>query len=214
MELKRLISHFTYRIEPKPEGGFVAHGSDPSVPPLEAPTREELQQKIQANINAALTAQFPGLNLNLENKQVKFAFHIEHNPGGGFILQSSDGKELSIVGNTHAEIEAHFAEKVAGLLGKHLMPELTQALAAQAGSGNVQVVVNRTVSFSTGPSQATSGVGAALLPGSMPAQNLGDGSNGNFGPPIAPEASNFWPVLRFVLALVIIATLIYFYRHR
>ena len=25
MELKRLIKHFTYRIEPKPEGGFIAH---------------------------------------------------------------------------------------------------------------------------------------------------------------------------------------------
>jgi hypothetical protein len=43
MELKRLISHFTYRIEPKPGGGFIAHPADPSVAPLEAPTREELQ---------------------------------------------------------------------------------------------------------------------------------------------------------------------------
>ena len=40
MELKRLITHFTYRIEPKPEGGFIAHATDPTVPPLEAPTRE------------------------------------------------------------------------------------------------------------------------------------------------------------------------------
>jgi hypothetical protein len=32
MELKRLISHFTYRIEPKPEGGFIAHASEPGVP--------------------------------------------------------------------------------------------------------------------------------------------------------------------------------------
>src|SRR5205807_9887900 len=41
MEIKRLITHFTYRIEPKPEGGFIAHAADPSVPPLEASTREE-----------------------------------------------------------------------------------------------------------------------------------------------------------------------------
>ena len=34
MELKRLISHFTYRIEPKPGGGFIAHASDPAVAPL------------------------------------------------------------------------------------------------------------------------------------------------------------------------------------
>src|SRR5215467_4154143 len=90
MELKRLITQFTYRIEPKPEGGFIAHPTDPSVPPLEAATRTELQQKIQANITAALAADFPGLKLPLENKEVKFAFHVEPQPGGGFILQSTD----------------------------------------------------------------------------------------------------------------------------
>src|SRR5438309_694326 len=84
MEIRRLITHFTYRIEPKPEGGFIAHTTDPSVPPLEAPTREELQQTIQANIAAAVAAEFPGLKLPLENKEVKFAFHIEHKPGGSF----------------------------------------------------------------------------------------------------------------------------------
>jgi hypothetical protein len=141
--LKRLITHFTYRIEPKPEGGFMAHASDPTVPPLEAPTREELQQKIQANIAAALAAEFPGLKLPLENKELKFAFHIEHKPEGRFILQSTDGKELPITGATHAEIENHFVEKVLGLLAKHLTPELSQALAGQLGSGDVKVFVNR-----------------------------------------------------------------------
>ena len=81
MELKRLITHFTYRIAPKPEGGFIAHATDPTVPPLEAPTREELQRKIQANIAAGLASEFPGLKLPLENQQLKFAFHIERKPG-------------------------------------------------------------------------------------------------------------------------------------
>ncbi len=105
MELKRLIQHFTYRIEPKPEGGFIARATDPSVPPLEAPTREELQQKIQANIAAALATEFPGLKLPLNNKEVHLAFHIEHKPGGGFVLQSTDGSAPPIFGATHAEIE-------------------------------------------------------------------------------------------------------------
>ena len=63
MDLKRIISTFTYRIEPNPQGGFIAHANDPNLPPIEAPTREELQQKIQANISAALAREFPGLNL-------------------------------------------------------------------------------------------------------------------------------------------------------
>ena len=62
MDIKRIISTFTYRIEAKPEGGFVARASDPSLPPLEAPTRQELQQKIQANISAAMSKEFPGLS--------------------------------------------------------------------------------------------------------------------------------------------------------
>src|SRR6266478_9672244 len=90
-DLKRIISTFTYRIESNPEGGFIAHATDPSLPPLEATTREELQQKIQANIAAAVEAELPGLKLPLENKEVTFAFHIEHQPGGGFVLQSTDG---------------------------------------------------------------------------------------------------------------------------
>jgi len=53
MELKRLISHFTYRIEPKPGGGSIAHPADPSVAVLEAPTREELQKKIQETFSPA-----------------------------------------------------------------------------------------------------------------------------------------------------------------
>jgi hypothetical protein len=74
MELKRLITHFTYRIEPKPGGGFVAHASDPTLPPLEAGTREELQHAIQANIAAAVAAEFPGLKLPGESQELKFDF--------------------------------------------------------------------------------------------------------------------------------------------
>ena len=120
MELKRLITHFTYRIEPKPEGGFIAHATDPTVPPLEAPTREELQQKIQANIATALAAEFPGLKLPLENRQLKYAFHIELKPGGGFAIHSADPGAKPVQGATHEEIESHFAEKLIGFVGKTL----------------------------------------------------------------------------------------------
>ena len=210
-ELKRLITHFTYRIEPKPEGGFMAHASDPTLPPLEAPTREELQQKIQVNIGAALAAEFPGLKLPLENKELKFGFHIEHKPEGGFILQSTDGKGLPIIGATHAEIENHFVEKVVGLLAKHLTPELSQALAGQLGSGDIKVFVNRKVGFSTGSSTPT-----LSDPNSIQAANA---QNTQFvrsadNSPIMPERSSSGTILRFVLTLAIVAALMYFFLHR
>src|SRR5215471_15383935 len=147
MELKRLITHFTYRIEPKPEGGFIAHATDPGVPPLEAPTREELQQKIQTNIAAAVAAEFPGLKLPLENQQLKFAFHIECKPGGGFAIHSADPNAQSIEAGTHEEIESHFSGKLIDILGKHFMPELSQVLAAQGNSGDIKVFVNNKMNF-------------------------------------------------------------------
>jgi hypothetical protein len=209
MEIKRLLTHFTYRIEPKPEGGFIAHATDPNVPALEAPTREELRQKIQANIAAAVAAEFPGLKLPLENKEVKFAFHIEHKPGGGFVLQSTDGKGLPITGSTHAEIENHFAEKVLGALGKALVPELSQALAGQPGSGDVKVFVNRKVGFSSSP-KFWSDHASSMPVGNTNFSNVLNSTNS----PITPEPSNIWPIVRFLLAALILAGLVYFLRHR
>lgn len=139
MELKRLISRFTYRIEPKP-GGFIAHAADPSVAPLEASTREELQKKIQENILSGLSAQFPGLKLPIENQDLQFAFHIERKPEGGFVIHSSDPTAEPIEVLTHNDIESRFAEKIIGFVGKHLTPELSPALAAQGDSGDIKLV--------------------------------------------------------------------------
>jgi len=209
MELKRLLSHFTYRIEPRPEGGFIAHASEPGIPPIEAPTRAELQQKIQANIAAALGTEFPGLKLPLENKEVNFAFHVEHAPDGGFILQSTDGKDLPIIGSTHAEIQSKFAEKLLGALGKDLMPEFSKALAA-ADSGDVKVVVKRNVRFSL-TSHKPDSDSAGLMQGDKPeAASLLSAGNS----PLMPEANKLWPMVRLLLVALMIAAIFYFLRHR
>jgi hypothetical protein len=84
MDLKRLVSQFSYRIEQKPEGGFIAHASGPSIPPLEAPTREELLKVIQQKVVANLSTEFPDLKLALDGTQHQFAFHVERTPAGGF----------------------------------------------------------------------------------------------------------------------------------
>jgi hypothetical protein len=233
MELKRLITHFTYRIEPKPEGGFIAHATDPSVPPLEAPTREELQQKIQANIAAGLVAEFPGLKLPVENQELKFAFHVERTPTGGFSIHSADPNAQSIEGATHEEIESHFAEKLIAFVGKHFMPELSQALAAQGNSGDIKVFVNRKVDLTvkTGSNQMSLGVGRDLPPagstqqdnvkvedaklGAPKTTNSYFGSGGDTIPnsPITAETSSSGTIFRFLLTLLIIAALMYFFAH-
>ncbi len=223
VDLKRIISTFTYRIEPNPRGGFIAHANDPSLPPLEAPTRPELQQKIQANIGVALAKEFPELNLPSGgpasgNKELKFNFHIEAKPGGGFSLHSHDPNATTIEGASHEEIEYPFAEKLAGVVGKYLLPELSQALAKQGGSGDIKVFVDRKVSFTASPGSQEPPFdnlqnfqpSGTLQPGA----NLGDILNAGDSSPITREAGTSWPILRFFLVLLVVAALMYFFRHR
>src|SRR6476659_2185693 len=87
MEFKRLFSQFTYHIEAKPEGGFIARASDPTLPPLEAPNQMELRQKIQDSINASIQTQFPGLKLPPNNR---VSFHLERQADGSVAFHSSD----------------------------------------------------------------------------------------------------------------------------
>jgi hypothetical protein len=241
MELKRLISHFTYRIEPKPGGGFIAHPSDPSVAPLEAPTREELQKKIQENILAGLSAQFPDLKLPLENQDLQFAFHIERKPEGGFVIRSSDPNAEPIEVLTHNDMESRFAEKIIGFVGKHLIgelqaqpapvtPELSQALATQGNSGDIKVFVNRKTGVTVNAGSHTLKLGPAgnlTAPTSISntttiieAANVkpADGTSGTLGgtisnTPIAPEARGGGKVFRFLLLVLVAAALVYFFSH-
>ena len=230
MELKRLISHFTYRIEPKPGGGFIAHPADPSVAPLEAPTREELQKKIQEKILASLGAQFPGLKLPLENQDLQFAFHIERKPEGGFVIHPSDPTAEPIEVLTHNDMESRFAEKIIGFVGKHLTPELSQSLAAQGNSGDIKVFVKGKTGVTVNAGSHTLSLGLArnlAAPTSISNTttiieaadaNLTDGISGRLGgtisnTPIMPEASSGGKVFRFLLLVLVAWALVYFFLH-
>jgi len=219
MEIKRTISKVIYRIEPKPEGGFIARSSDPGTPPLEASTREELQRKILAAINATLDAEFPRLNLPVENKQLKFAFHIEAKPGGGFMAHSTDPSQPPIEGATREEVEQHLAERLAGALGNNLLPELSQALGKPNDSGDVKVFVNRKVGFgaSLGSHKLTLGnVRGFPSFSTIQAQDVKNESGVDLASnsPIVPEAAGNWRLFRFLLGLLALAALIYFFLHR
>jgi hypothetical protein len=227
MELKQLVQQFAYRIEPKPEGGFIARCSDPTVPPLEAPTREELQQQIQARLRAALQEKFPGLNLPpLENKQVKWEVHIDRKPGGGFTVHSDQQESAGLNPETQQKID-HFAEELLGFVDKHF-PDMSQAIAAQVGGRDLQVFTSETA-------RVTMNKGAALgAQDLLPARLLQDGAEKsqdvsleatNTGSaainsaaitnaPITPEASGAGKVFRFLLAFLVLAVLIYFFLHR
>ena len=191
------------------------------------PTREELQKKIQQNILAGLSAQFSGLKLPVENEDLQFAFHIERKPEGGFVIHSSDPNAEPIEVLTHNDMESHFTEKIIGFVGKHLTPELSQALAAQGNSGDIKVFVNRKTGVTVNAGSHTLSLGLArnlTAPTSMSktttiieAANAKptDGSSGGMisNTPIVPEASSSGKVFRFLLLVLVAAALVYFFLH-
>jgi len=233
MDIKRLITHFTYHIEPKPDGGFIARASDPTLPPIEAPTRWELNDKVRQNISTALAAEFPGLNL-LGNQQLKVAFHIERTPDGSFSIHSSDPNSPSTEAAPH-EIESKFAEKLIGYMGKHVMSQLSPELAAQISSGDIKVFVNRnglagnSDLLTPTDAQAISPLFSSLNPDSKAGGTLNNstlaGTNTEGFPastigysgdsPIKRSTGSNAAILRFLLALLIMGAIMYFFlRHR
>src|SRR5437667_1865074 len=70
VELKRIITKFTYRIEPKPEGDSIPHAVVPTIRPLEAQSRLSLKQKFQANITPTRPPKSQVLNTPAETKNL------------------------------------------------------------------------------------------------------------------------------------------------
>ena len=213
VDFKQLLSTFTYRIEQKPDGGFAAYPSDPNLPSIEAPTRMELNQKIQQNINGALATQFPGLALPDHNNERKVSFHLEAKPGGGFTVHYS--KPNAAPGDTHAQdVEFPFGEKLIGLMGRYLTPEVLQKLQQKGADGELNVVVNRKefkTSFANQDLSAGSAENFSMLSSSGPTMGT---IGANDSSPIMPETSNTWKIFRFLLTLLLACALVYFFTHR
>ena len=87
--MKLSEKHITYRwkIESKPEGGFIARADNPA-DTIEAATREEIEAKIREKLVALLGSDFSGLDLTQPGTHVetdgekKFSFSLGQ-PGSG-----------------------------------------------------------------------------------------------------------------------------------
>jgi hypothetical protein len=227
MELKQLVKQFSYRIEPKPEGGFIARSTDPTVPALEASTREELQRQIAEKFSAAISQSFPGLKIPVQTKTSKFEFNIERKPDGGFSVHSTElgGSTDSPV--NHEKMD-HFAEELLGFVDKHF-PDLKGALIEKAMSqGQIPLAKDGSI-----PQNALGALANTenLLP-TNPMANVvatvttsisrnGKQINGSLGDvgriidnnPITPQAGGNWKLFRFLLVALGLAVFAYFVLH-
>jgi|SRR6266498_3669348 len=234
MEIKRLVSKYVYRIEPKTDGGFIARATDPNVPPLEAPTRVELQQKIQSTILAGLSADFPSLKLPPQSHELKFSFHVERQANGSFDVHSSDSSAAPITATSHDQIESHFVEKLISFVAKHMMPEASEALRSQLASGDIKVFINKTSGFTVSTSHETTGSQLAELsssssqfpdssietssPGpiisnSAPNTTTGDTGKPIDSSPITPGGGSSSKTFLLLVAILALLALAYFFFH-
>jgi len=109
------------------------------------------------------------------------------------------------------------------------MPELLQALAAQGNSGDIKVFVNRKTGASVHAGSQELSFGTTQGPPTDGSIQLDDtkiedlklvdakttsadfSSAALANSPITPETSSSWSIFRFLLALLIIAALMYFF---
>lgn len=214
MEIKRTISRVIYRIEPKPGGGFIARCDDPTVPPLEAASRFELEQQIKDKISSEVESQIPGLKITLEKKIVSF----DNKSDGSSIFQAG------VEGGAKQAVEQWLTDKAAALVEKKLPPELLDQLKNQNLSGDIKVKVTKfggTTNFrreyviSKGNAgqllsrflgrQKNSG---ALQPTAPVSSSFSDTSlDGNS--PITPVSSSSFP--RFLAAALVVIGILFFF---
>jgi predicted RNase H-like HicB family nuclease len=98
-------NQFSYRIEPKPEGGFVAKPAEPGLPTIEGATREEVQQKIQEAITDMIGKQLPAIfklgNLSLRlNSNINFTTRTQSNAQTGMNALSNAPVQSSMLTDT------------------------------------------------------------------------------------------------------------------
>jgi hypothetical protein len=223
MEIKRTISRIAYRIEQKPEGGFIARCSDPNVPPLEGASRFELEQQIQAKITAEMESQFPGLKIPFNTSETKF-ITLGTKPDGSIFSESGNSSVQPAEGGNKNAVEHWLADKAVSLVEKNLPPELIEQLKHQAVDGKITIAVTklggkdkvrRDYIVSNGNDllsrflkgrQKTSG---ALEP-TNPVSASFSGTNLDSTSPITP-VSGSGPFLRFLLAAIVLVGILFFF---
>lgn len=225
-DFKTTITRMFWRIEPKPEGGFIARCSDATVPPLEGATKAEVQQKIQEKLTSDLASQFPGLKLNLGKPETKSfsVVSLDKTP------PSPDTTAQPAEGGVKGAITRWVTENAAAALEKKLPPELVEQLKSQALEGKLKITVTKTTNVGSGEVETRANTfsftGAKLpfgssapatgasgsLPPSSPVSASFSGTQLDTGSPITP-ASGSSSFLKFLFAALVVLGLMFLFLH-
>jgi len=208
IDLKHIIQRIPFKIEPKPGGGFIAHATDPTVQPIEAPTREELHQKILA----AVSAEFPELGIPGEGKKINVSLLVKTS-NGGFSFSSNPDASARI---TNAADSVNPAlEKLLGFAFRHLAPKLAKQVASQAGTASFKLTINEKTALgvnSTPQGLTLDSPKNPALPSQASDIPMLDAGTGTIdGRPITPEPNNLGRIFKFIVWAMILGVLAYLY---
>jgi len=208
IDLKHLIQRIPFKIEPKPDGGFIARATDPTVLPIEAPTREELHQKILA----AVSAEFPELGIPGDGKKINVSFQIKTSNGGFSFSSNPDAS----AGTTNAAESMNPAlERLLNFASKHLAPEIAKQVASQAGAASFKLTINEKTALGVNSTTQALTFGSPKNPGlqnqasDIPTLNAGTGTID--GRPITPEPSNLSRMFKLIVWAMILGAVAYLY---
>ena len=207
-DLKHLIQRIPFKIEPKPDGGFIARATDPTVPPIAAPTREELQQKILA----AVRAELPELDIPGNGKKINVSLQVKTS-NGGFSFSSNSGTSAGAA--NAADFTNPALEKLLSFASRHLAPELAKQLALQAGKASFKLTIDEQTAVGVHPAAQGRTFGSSKDPALQnPANDIPtlDAATGTIdGRPITPEPSNLGRIFKFIVWVMILGVLAYLY---
>lgn len=229
MEIKRTISRIFWHIDAKPEGGSIARSNDATVPPLEAATRAELEDKIkikEEKMVAEMNGLFPGLKLDLA-KPGSTLISLEAHADSGVIMQPGDASRQSAEAGTKKGLDNWLTQNALTLLAKQLPPDVAEQLKEQAHDGKLKIVVGEptklnlqtqvrtnVITYETGktpfglssPEQKTPGAlqPSAPVPASFSTSQLDTGS------PITPVSGGNSFILFLLAAIVLLGLLLLF----
>jgi hypothetical protein len=225
MDIKKTNISFSYRIEEKPGGGFIAHTSDPTMETIEAATKQEIEQKIHARMNDLFGAGLPGFvrnklfdGLSAMSTSSQFSYHIEEKTGGGFTAHFNDPKLESLQGASREEVAQKLRETFGELLGPQhpLIAEMVDRALTQ----KINETHHTNFHFSLGSASQTSQSNFSQSNFSqpdLPQPGLSQPgllqSSSSMGPILPADRSGMSGIVWRVIIALLVGLLVYFLLH-
>jgi hypothetical protein len=200
MDLKNIVTKESYQIEATPLGGYIARPNKPGLDPIEGATKEDVERqidaKIESSIEKALPDTFGKYGFTSRRSVSKFSYRLEEKPEGGFIARPSDPAMGVLEGVTKEAVQHKINERLGSLTGEPLADSF-------GNSNGINVTTNQQVSvqFLRGGSSAPS-----AIVGNQTRTSPASGIRVSF------NSGSVGRIVRFLLTVVVVATVLYFYR--